>query len=969
MKLKLHLIFGVIICCLFIGKISYSQISYEGKPLSYTYNLKAIPDMKAMPSIDLNKLKEQDAFESQFKDIPPRFGNPFSVNFGMANSGTWETAPDGSKIWRLTIKCNGAFAINLIFDRFYLPMGSSMYVYNKTKDYTLGAFTYLNNVPEKVFSTAPVKGDEITIEYNSPWYITDQPEINISTVVHCYKDLFKILKDFGDSGPCEINVICPQGDPYRYQIRGAGMLMTSSNSRFCSGSLINNTKFDGTPYFLTANHCWSSTMNTSIVVFRYESPTCSPSAEGPLTYTISGTTTVAKNSASDFCLLKLSSRLPVSYNAYFIGWNRQDIAATSGFGVHHPECDVKKISFSTQAFQNDTWSGTPANSHWRVYWAQVGSVVPVTEPGSSGSPILDQNKRIVGQLHGGPSSCSASPSNLYDQYGKLSMSWDYGTTSDTRLKDWLDSLNTGALYIDGFDPNSGPLNTFNLQTPAAGTTVTTISNSSVPYTFNWDTSTAAASYKWIFGTSLPIRQITIPTTSNTFTITLGQLDNFLAGIGLAQGDSITGAWDVWAFRNNLPQNDSLKATNGPRTIKFKRQKPLLTSFNLIYPVNNARVLTQSGLNSPIVSSWTKSGTGVKYKWFYASPNFNSLSNIKLTYQSDNSGFDSTLTKSSGEWDAAIAALGINPGDSTVGQWRVYAYSGNDSLAASQTFSITFKRVPIGNYTIGTGTTSLNFPFTTYWHDGRSQMVYTKTELLAAGAHGNLITRIGFNILTFSSQVMNGFNIKMAAYSDSIINTGFVTANMTTVYSGTYTVPGTGWQYIDLTTPFPYNPSQNLLVEVCFDNTSYTTNTAVAGTSTLDQYQYNRHIDNGTGCSLTSSSGYNYTGGRPNIALVMNLATGIENPSLTIPETYSLSQNFPNPFNPTTKINFAIPKQGFVSLRIFDILGREVKTLVNGMKQPGNYSVDFNASELSSGIYFYKLESNEFTDIKKMVLIK
>jgi hypothetical protein len=84
---------------------------------------------------------------------------------------------------------------------------------------------------------------------------------------------------------------------------------------------------------------------------------------------------------------------------------------------------------------------------------------------------------------------------------------------------------------------------------------------------------------------------------------------------------------------------------------------------------------------------------------------------------------------------------------------------------------------------------------------------------------------------------------------------------------------------------------------------------------------------------------------------------------------SLSQNYPNPFNPVTKINFAIPKTGFVTLKIYDILGREMRTLVNESVKAGNYSVEFNATTLSSGVYFYRLISDNFTDTKKMMLIK
>jgi len=89
----------------------------------------------------------------------------------------------------------------------------------------------------------------------------------------------------------------------------------------------------------------------------------------------------------------------------------------------------------------------------------------------------------------------------------------------------------------------------------------------------------------------------------------------------------------------------------------------------------------------------------------------------------------------------------------------------------------------------------------------------------------------------------------------------------------------------------------------------------------------------------------------------------------IAENFSLSQNYPNPFNPSTQISFSLPKAADVKLVVFDILGREVITLVNEFKQAGNHSIEFNASTLSSGVYFYRLVTDNFTDTKKMLLIK
>ncbi|MCZ2268286.1 MAG: T9SS type A sorting domain-containing protein [Ignavibacteriales bacterium] len=89
----------------------------------------------------------------------------------------------------------------------------------------------------------------------------------------------------------------------------------------------------------------------------------------------------------------------------------------------------------------------------------------------------------------------------------------------------------------------------------------------------------------------------------------------------------------------------------------------------------------------------------------------------------------------------------------------------------------------------------------------------------------------------------------------------------------------------------------------------------------------------------------------------------------MPTRFSLNQNFPNPFNPVTSIQYAIANKQFVTLKVYDILGKEITTLVNENKEAGNYSVDFNAAELPSGVYIYQLSTADFTQIKKMILTK
>jgi hypothetical protein len=93
------------------------------------------------------------------------------------------------------------------------------------------------------------------------------------------------------------------------------------------------------------------------------------------------------------------------------------------------------------------------------------------------------------------------------------------------------------------------------------------------------------------------------------------------------------------------------------------------------------------------------------------------------------------------------------------------------------------------------------------------------------------------------------------------------------------------------------------------------------------------------------------------------------PVTSLPKNFSLYQNYPNPFNPSTSISYQLPKDGIVTLKVYNILGNEVASLVNEYKKAGNYSVNFNASKLASGVYFYSIHAGSFTDTKKLVLMK
>jgi hypothetical protein len=450
LSLKISKFFAItFLLTLFIWQASlFAQLSEGGIPYSFNNNLRNPVVSIEMPPIDKDKLLAEDALDEK-NGIPFRFGYPIEVNLDIKRDGTFELLPNGDKLWSLRITAPGATSINLNYNDFWIPEGSKLFLFNDDKSEWIGAFTKRNNKENGEFATGILRGDGVTLEYYEPAKVESPGIINISSVVHGYRDVFKkVERDFGSSGSCNNNTICPEGDPWRNEIRGAAMILTAGGSRLCSGSMINNVRQDLTPYFLSANHCGSS--SNWIIMFRYESPQCSPSVNGPLNYTVQGTQLKANNSASDFSLFLLTEAPPDSYEVHFAGWSAIDIPSTSSVGIHHPSGDVKKISFDYDPTSSSDYEPSPylPNSHWKITMWDDGT----TEPGSSGSPLYDQNHRIIGQLHGGWASCtSLTP----DYYGKFSMSWNYGSSPSTRLKDWLDPDNTGALVLDGWDPTIG----------------------------------------------------------------------------------------------------------------------------------------------------------------------------------------------------------------------------------------------------------------------------------------------------------------------------------------------------------------------------------------------------------------------------------------------------------------------------------------------------------------------------------
>ena len=185
---------------------------------------------------------------------------------------------------------------------------------------------------------------------------------------------------------------------------------------------------------------------------------------------------------------------------------------------------------------------------------------------------------------------------------------------------------------------------------------------------------------------------------------------------------------------------------------------------------------------------------------------------------------------------------------------------------------------------------------------------------------------------------------------------------------TLTAAAGTWLEFELDTPYEYSSTQSLVVEIeqCGVTGTFS-GFSLAHTSGLGSGNNGRSYSTTVTC-VAPYQGLS-TGRVVNCGVNVTPLSGVITPVSNIPDKYSLSQNNPNPFNPTTNINYSIPKSGLVTLRIFDLLGREIATLVNEEKASGSYTEEFDGSNLPSGTYFYRMESGTFIETKKMMLMK
>ena len=462
---------------LLLASFTFSQISHGGKP-HFIENLDEVPTIYT--SI-------QDKFEYDRDNYPQYaiFGDEYIVDIDFFSEAVTYSVMGGD-VYLLNITSSNAKAIGLEMDSFYLYPGVEMFIYSLDRDMHIGAFTSENNKIYNQFSTSLVKGDEIVIEVYIPNNVFGESTINISKIVHDFTDLLNLHESNEENinrNSCNTNVACSEADPYEDQVN-AVMLMTMGGGS-CSASLINNVEEDLTPYVITAEHCLGGSPNNFNFYFKYQASSCNGNS-GSYSYSMSGSYLRAEGSAPDFALLEMTNNPPDSYDPFYNGWSNAATTPSDVYGIHHAGGGIKKISFTDDNIQGQYNFWTFQFDDGRIY------------PGSSGSPLFDQNNRTIGPCsHMYTDYCydyNCYCDQQYDVgYGRMNRAWEYGSSASSRLKDWLDPNNTGTTYMDG--TSDGFSAEVTLSSPNGGESWEMGTSHNIIWSDNFDESVSIKLYK------------------------------------------------------------------------------------------------------------------------------------------------------------------------------------------------------------------------------------------------------------------------------------------------------------------------------------------------------------------------------------------------------------------------------------------------------------------------------------------
>ena len=434
----------------------FSTFGLAQNDLAPTVDFEAPDHMELMNRID----KEA---ELEGRDM---VGLVLQQEFNFFEYAQHEELLNGDHQWELNMSSTDAEGLCVYFNDFHIPVGGVLYLESLEGTfntiYQEGPIDYTENNDHRKWTSGDIPGEVIKVVYRQPSSVIGEASLGVMGLGYFAKGVTR------GSDECQVDVMCPEGDSWQCERDGAVRLRVTQNGGiyYCSGSMVNNTNLDCRQLLLSAFHCADAVEEDEWAYFKvrfnYEYLECggtssinSHSRTGVYLISSSDDASSWGFSGSDFLLVEIEDEIPESWNPFYSGWDATGVASDEGVSIHHPSGDRKKISTYTSDLISSSIGST--GSHWKVYWTSTQTNHGVTEGGSSGSPIFNQNHHIVGTLSSGASACVNGGAGVGtgpyapDYYGKMSYHWNGNNpipVSD-RLKYHLDPNDTGLEILHG----------------------------------------------------------------------------------------------------------------------------------------------------------------------------------------------------------------------------------------------------------------------------------------------------------------------------------------------------------------------------------------------------------------------------------------------------------------------------------------------------------------------------------------
>ncbi len=909
---------------------------------------------------------------------------------------------DGALVWTSHFSSAGANGLRLFFADGYLPPGCDIIIYSKNGEQH-GPYTFGGAIPEYGFWTNSVFSDEVQIEVTMRGPALEDISLirfAITSVAHNEHQLFEPshMLDCYEGVNCTYASSFPHID--KLKSAAGGMQWISNNvSLFCSGGLLNDKRSeDFQPFWLTADHCGvTSVAEASSVeaVFDYRTTSCASGTTEAWGKAL-GATLVKTNSVTDFTLLLLKEKPPTPRT--YLGWTTSSPSRGSTLhSVHHPEGKLQKYSRLSKTNRERCLSSDS-------YYASEVLGGPLFE-GSSGALVVNSNAQVVGQNYGRcfevEDPCDIS--TYWQLTGRFDRSY-----KDNGLRYWL---NSGG-------PSTGPSPTI-IATAALVFPSTSVGSSNyLPLVIrnastrfnglNLETGPATISGPHASEFNLASTSLYIPpqdsnhyfvyfnpTSYGTKTATL-TIPHNASNISGPVTVSLTGTAPYPA-----PSLSSIEPSTGDRLDEVEAH---------FYGDDFVRNVSQVNLGAGMTAVVTRVESST-HMWAiikiggYDTP----LGDHEFSVYNPEPGGGTSGSETFTVQNGFPTFVGMIPSSGKPGRTFDVVFTGTKLipdvswLHISWPFDNTDVGITVNSITVNSESSlTANITIAPDAVLGERSVVIvndppgggtSEPRTFIVGNTGNLVENAGFE---------NG----TASWSFQTNGAGTFAAvpvpGATGIHAGRIVIARQGTNVELFQTGFPLEANQPYrLTFRAYSNTGHDVAASVLRNSQpFPSHGLNNHVfDLGQGWNTFTVPfvATGFAGTTTNTRLRFGLgpydangdvyffdevslerlgpgggafmSKGNEPEPGALPENYTLSQNYPNPFNPSTQLSWQSPVAGHQTLKVYDVLGNEVATLVDEYKDAGRYETTFDASRLASGIYFYRLRAGTFVETRKMLLVR